>query len=149
MGSGKPRTWSKLEKELLWTPAGCQDYDSGRLEEVFMNEGRCLWKKGIRLAHFSGKITVGQSKPEEIWLKRTKKQLWKVGLWISAILSVSEFWSNPQKSLALGGGWAGRTYWAHSLLCERGILQWLCNCPIFRGFVKAYHEQFCWDRLAV
>ena len=74
-GSGKPRWLSKLKKELLRTPTGCQNYGGGRLQEV--NE----WgKKGRRCTHFSAKVTVGLSESEEIRLKRTKKQLWEVGL---------------------------------------------------------------------
>lgn len=104
VGSGKSTWFSKSEKEL-WTSAGCQDYDNGKLQKSINEWG----KGGVRLVHFSGKVIVGHLESEEIWLKRVKEQLMEA--WIINFCYPFSFGvlKQPRKSLALADGWVGQT----------------------------------------
>lgn len=144
VGSGKSAWFSKSEKELLWTSAGCQDYDNGKLQKSINEWG----KGGVRLVHFSAKVIVGHLESEEIWLKRVKEQLMEA--WIINFCYPFSFGvlKQPTKSLALGDGWVGQTYWVHSLLhlkfcTKRGIFtEWVYSFPVSSGFLKTYHWTF-------
>lgn len=59
--------------------------------------------------HFNGKVSVGYVESEEVWLEKVKKQLMEAWIIDFYYLSVSEFWSNLENSLALGDGWVGNT----------------------------------------
>ena len=87
----------------MWTTAGPQDSDNGRLQKCVNEWG----KERIRPAHFSGKVTVGQSECEEIWLKGKKKQL--IEGWIMNFLYPFSIWvlKQPRKELS-SWRWVGK-----------------------------------------